>query len=97
MFGVGDSNRDDILKEDFEDTTGLLVDQARDTLDTTTMHQTVDSGLATRPDTAPKVLLPPSHPTFKWGRTEAVSQRSVAAGSRDVAQAPPAARFPIDA
>ena len=44
VFGVNDSIMDDILKEDLEDTMGLPVDQARDTLDTTTMHQTVDSG-----------------------------------------------------
>ncbi|MCP4453099.1 MAG: hypothetical protein GY809_16685, partial [Planctomycetes bacterium] len=36
MLGVGDSITDDVLKEDLEDTTGLFVDEARDTLDTTT-------------------------------------------------------------
>ena len=45
VFGVGDSITDDIFKENLEDTTGLLVDQARDTLDTTTTRQTADSGL----------------------------------------------------
>ena len=45
VFGVGDGITDDVLKEDLEDTTGLLVDQARDTLDTTTTRQTADSGL----------------------------------------------------
>ncbi len=34
MLGVGDSIPDDILKEDLEDTPGLLIDEARDTLDT---------------------------------------------------------------
>ena len=33
VFGVGDGITDDILKEDLEDSSGLLVDQARDTLD----------------------------------------------------------------
>ena len=45
---VGDSITDDIFKEDLElDTaTGLFIDQARDTLDTTTASQTTDgSGL----------------------------------------------------
>ena len=32
VFGVGDSVTDDVLKEHLEDTSGLLVDQARDTL-----------------------------------------------------------------
>ena len=45
VFGVGDGITDDVLKEDLEDTTGLLVDQARDTLDTTTPRQTANSGL----------------------------------------------------
>ena len=45
VFGVGDGITDDILKEYLEDTTGLLIDQARDTLDTSTSRQTTDSGL----------------------------------------------------
>ena len=46
VFGVGDSVTDDVLQEDLEDTTGLLVDQARDTLDSTTTSQSPDSGLS---------------------------------------------------
>ena len=45
VFGVGDSITDDVLKEDLEDSTGLLIDEARDTLDTTTASKTADSGL----------------------------------------------------
>ena len=45
MLSVGDSVTDDVLKEDLEDTSGLLIDQARDTLDTTSASQTADSGL----------------------------------------------------
>ena len=45
VFGIGDGITDDVLKEDLEDTTGLLVDQARDTLDTSTSRQTTDGGL----------------------------------------------------
>jgi hypothetical protein len=45
MLGVGDGITDNVLKEDLEDTTGLFVDEARDTLDTTTASQTADSGL----------------------------------------------------
>ena len=44
MFSVGDSITDDVLKEYFEDTTGLFIDQARDTLDTSTSRQTADGG-----------------------------------------------------
>ena len=45
VFGVGDGITDDVFQEDLEDTTGLFVDQARDTLDTTTASQTADGGL----------------------------------------------------
>ena len=45
VFGIGDGITDDVLKEDLEDTTGLLIDQARDTLDTSTSRQTADGGL----------------------------------------------------
>ena len=36
VFSVGDSIPDNILKENLENTTGLLIDKARDTLDSTT-------------------------------------------------------------
>ena len=36
MFSVGDSITDDIFQENLEDTSGFFIDQARDTLDTTT-------------------------------------------------------------
>ena len=45
MLGVGDGIPDDILEENFEDTTGLFVDQTRDTLDTTTTGKTTDGWL----------------------------------------------------
>ena len=45
VFGVCDGITDDVLKEYLKDTTGLFVDQARDTLDTSTSRQTTDSGL----------------------------------------------------
>ena len=34
-----------VFKEDLENTTGLFVDETRDTLDTTTAGKTTDSGL----------------------------------------------------
>ena len=45
VFGVGDGIADDVLEEDLEDTAGLFVDQAGDTLDTTTASETADGGL----------------------------------------------------
>lgn len=45
VLSVGDSIADDVLEEHLEDTAGLLIDQAGNTLDTTTASQTPDSGL----------------------------------------------------
>jgi hypothetical protein len=45
VFGVGDGIADDVLKEDLKNPAGLLVDQAGDTLDTTTASETTDGGL----------------------------------------------------
>ena len=45
VLGVGDSITDYILKEHLEDATGLLIDQARDTFDTSTASQSTDGGL----------------------------------------------------
>jgi hypothetical protein len=48
VLSVGDGVTDDVLEEDLEDTAGLLVDEARDTLDTTTTSETTDGGLLQR-------------------------------------------------
>ena len=56
VFGVGDSIPDDVLKEDLEDSTGLLIDEARDTLDTATARQTADGGLGDALDVVPEDL-----------------------------------------
>ena len=56
VLGVGDGVTDDVLQEDLEDTTGLLVDQARDTLDTTAASQTADGGLGDALDVVPEDL-----------------------------------------
>ena len=45
VFSVGDSIPDNILKENLENTTGLLIDQTRDTLDSSTTSQPSDCGL----------------------------------------------------
>lgn len=46
MLGVGDGVADDVLEENLEDTASLLVDEAGDTLDTTTTSKTADSGFS---------------------------------------------------
>ena len=56
VFGVGDSVPDDVLKEHLQDTPGLLIDEARDTLDSTTASQTADSGLGDALDVVPEDL-----------------------------------------
>ena len=53
VLGVGDGVTDDVLKEDLEDTTSLLVDEARDALDTTTACETADGGLGDSLDVIP--------------------------------------------
>jgi hypothetical protein len=45
VLSVGDGVTDDTLKEGLQNTTSLLVDHGRDTLDTTTTGQTTDSRL----------------------------------------------------
>jgi len=45
MLSVGDGITDDVLEEHLEDTSGLFVDEAGDSLHTTTTSETTDSGL----------------------------------------------------
>ena len=45
VFGVGDGIPDDVLEENLENSTGLLVDESGDTLDSTTTRQPSDGGL----------------------------------------------------
>lgn len=56
VLSVGDSITDDILQEHLQDTTGLLIDEARDTLDTTTTCKTTDSWLGDTLDVITKNL-----------------------------------------
>ena len=56
VFGVGDSIADDVLEEDLEDTSGLFVDQARDSLDTTSSSKSSDGGLGDSLDVITKDL-----------------------------------------
>jgi len=45
VFGVGDGVTNDVLEEHLEHTTGLFVDEAGDTLDSTTASKTTNSRL----------------------------------------------------
>ena len=45
VLSVGDSVADDVLQEVAEDSAGLLIDEARDALDTTTARKAADGGL----------------------------------------------------
>ncbi len=45
VLSVGDSIPDHVLQEHLEHSAGLLVDEARDTLDTSTASETPDGGL----------------------------------------------------
>lgn len=56
MLSVGDGITDDILKEDLQNTTGLLVDETRDTLDSTTAGQTANGWLGNTLDVVTKYL-----------------------------------------
>lgn len=56
VLSVGDGVTDDTLEEGLEDTTGLLVDHGRDTLDTTTTSETADSRLGDTLDVVAKNL-----------------------------------------
>ena len=56
MLGVGDGITDDVLKEYLKYTTGLLVDETGDTLDTATTGETADGGLGDALDVVAKDL-----------------------------------------
>ena len=54
VLGVRHSITDHVLKENFENTASLLVDQARDSLDTATASKTTDGWLGDALDVVPK-------------------------------------------
>ena len=56
VFSVGDSIPDNILKENLKNTTGLLIDQTRDTLDSSTTSQPSDGRLGDSLDVVSKHL-----------------------------------------
>ncbi len=56
VLGVGDNITDDVLKDYLEDSSGLLIDEARGTIDTTSVNQTADSRLGDTLDVVMKKL-----------------------------------------
>ena len=56
VLGVSDGITDDILQEDLENSARLLVDEAGDTLDSTTASETTDGGLSDALDVVTKDL-----------------------------------------
>jgi len=56
VFSVGDSVSDHVLQEHLENSTSLLVDEARDTLDSSTTSQPPDGGLGDALDVIPQHL-----------------------------------------
>ena len=56
MLGASDCVSDDVLKEDLEDSPGLLVDEARDPLHSSPPRQATDCGLGDALDVVPQNL-----------------------------------------
>ena len=59
VLGVGDSIPDDILEEYLQNTAGLFIDEARNTLDTASTGKTTDGGLGDTLDIVTKHLAMP--------------------------------------
>ena len=78
VFGVGDGIPDDVLEEHLQDSTGLLIDQSRDTLDSSTSRQTPDGGLGDALDVIPQ------HLTVTLGASLSKSLASFASSSHVV-------------
>ena len=78
VLGVGDGITDDVLQEHLEDTTGLLVDEARDALHTATASQTADSGLRDALDVVTQ------HLSVALGSTLSESLSSLSTSRHDV-------------
>ena len=56
MLGVGDGVTDNVLKEGLEDASGLVIDGARDSLDTSSSGESADSRLGDTEDGSSVVL-----------------------------------------
>jgi len=78
VLGVGDCVTDHVLKEDLQNTTGLLVDQTRDTLDTTSTCKTTDSWLRDTLDVITKYFSVTLGASFSKSFTSFAASRHVA-------------------
>ena len=56
VLSVGDGISDDVLQEDLENSTSLLIDESRDPLDSSTASQSPDGGLGDALDVVPQHL-----------------------------------------
>ena len=56
VFGIGDSISDHVLEEYLEDSTGLLIDEPRDPLDSSPPRKTTDGRLGDALDVVPQHL-----------------------------------------
>ena len=77
VLGVGDGIADHVLQEHLQDTSGFLVDQTGDSLDTTTTSETADGGLGDALDVVAKNL------SVTLGATLAESLASFATARHD--------------
>ncbi|OCT58869.1 hypothetical protein XELAEV_18001357mg, partial [Xenopus laevis] len=64
VLGVGDGVPDDILQENLEDPTSLLIDETRDALDSPSPCQAADGGLGDALDVVPEHLPVPLSASF---------------------------------
>ena len=64
VLSVGHSVADHVLQEDLEDGAGLLVDEARDTLDSSTAGETANGGLGDALDVVAQNLAVPLRSTL---------------------------------
>uniref|UniRef100_A0A1B8Y880 Uncharacterized protein n=2 Tax=Xenopus tropicalis TaxID=8364 RepID=A0A1B8Y880_XENTR len=64
VLGVGDGVPDDILQENLEDPPSLLIDEARDALDSPSPCQAADGGLGDALDVIPQHLPVPLGASF---------------------------------
>jgi hypothetical protein len=82
VLGVGDSVADDVLEENLEHRAGLLVDEARDTLHTTTASKTADSGLGDTLDVVTKNLPVTLGASFAKALATLATSRHTCCGTR---------------
>ena len=81
VFSVGDSIPDHILQENLENSTSLLIDEARDTLDSSTTSQPPDGGLGDALDVVSQHLPVPLGTSLSQSLSTFSTSGHVAVGS----------------